>query len=276
MRSQLKELAGYIIVVFIFLLLNLYLAHTASVVTAELHIESHDPSTFEIYWRSSGETFKEKNTVEVKITPEKTNYTFKLPSFSHFTFLRIDPTRDITPFRIEQLTLRHELYHTVQIVPRDSEISFLSVNQIDNLRQSREKGLSFETTGKDPHFELEVTSTLNRSVLVLFFSLHIVGVLLAYLLLNQTLLKGKQTHATLVVTIPGHVAQTVIQQFHKLVKKKHPKSQLISMVMERNGFQYTYDIPSITNSVIVSFLQEIKDISDHIQYRVHYNRSCEV
>lgn len=117
---------------------------------------------------------------------------------------------------------------------------------------------------------------MNRSVLILFCSLHGIGVLLAYLLLNQTLLKGKQTHATLVVTIPGQVSQAVIRQFHKFVKKKHPKSRLTSTVMEREAFKYTYDLPSITNSTIVSFLQELKDISDCVQYRVYYNRSCEV
>jgi len=276
MRSQLKELAGYVIVVFLFLLFNLYLALEASVVTGELHIESQDPSTFEIYYRSGDESFNEKNTIELKTKPEKTHYSFKLPSFSHFTYLRIDPTRDRTPFRIKRLTLRHELYHTVHVVPRDSEISFLNVHQIVNLRQNREKGLSFETSGNDPYFELEVPSALDISFMALICFFNIIGALLAYLLLNQTLLKGKQTHATLIVTIPGYVSQTVIQQFHKLVKKKHPKSQLISTVMERDGFQYSYDIPSISDSMLVSFLEEIKDISDLIHYRVHYNRSCEV
>jgi hypothetical protein len=278
-RSQLFELSGYILLVFLFLLFNFYLASQLSYTTGELVIETDQPGNFQVYWRKDNKPYKEKKSVIFKTHPDQLNYSFEIASFATFDWLRIDPVNSENHIRIGKLSFHHKIFPSINLFPRNKEIKLARITQLQVIEQDDVEGIQLISTGSDPHFEINVLSLLMSVImpyLFLFVFFNFVGAILIYLILNQTLLKGKQSTATVVMAIPDTVTDSSKEQLIEINTKFCPGSRLVSVHRRPGSDKYVFTFPGIANSTLAPFLQEVKKTSQLIQYRVHYNRSGEV
>jgi len=277
--SQLFELSGYIFLVFLFLFFNLYLASRLSYTTGELVIETDQPGKFQVYWRKDNKPYEEKKSVIFKTHPDQLNYSFKIASFATFDWLRIDPVTSANHIQIRRLSLHSKIFPSVNLFPCNKDIKLAGITQLQVIEQDDVEGIQLISTGNDPHFEINILSLLMSVITFHLFSfvfLNFVGAMLIYILLNQTMLKGKQSTATVVMTIPDTVADSSKEQLFEISKKNCPTSRLISVHRQPGSDKYVFNFPSISDSTLVLFLREVKKMSQLIQYRVHYNRSGEV
>jgi len=274
-RSQLFEILGYVVVVFVFILFNLYLAVKISNVHVDLTIESAENGNFQIYWRQKNKPYKEKDSVVVKITPDQNNYSFMIPSFANFNLLRIDPINKKEPVSLKSLILKHKLFNTVPLFPQEKEIVMMNQNQLKIIKQSKENGIYIVPEDIDPFFEIAVSSSLQTYVIYMFLIMTFAGTFLLYILFNQSLLKGKRQSATLLVTFPENEKSSRSQIF-KIVRKHCSAGKLRSIQSYGKSVKFIFDFPKLTEQNLTGIIKEVKELSHLNQCHVQYNRSGEV
>ncbi len=278
-RPQLLELSGYFCLVFFFSLFNLYLTAQLSYTTGELVIDADQPGNFQIYWRKSKKLYEEKKSIIFKTNPDQPDYSFKAPSFAKFDWLRIDPVDDKNRIQLRKLSLHHKIFPSVTLFPLNRDVKLGSVNQLEVIERDDIEGIYLISTGNDPHFEINVSSLLMDVIVRILLSLiflSFVGAILIYFLLNQALLKGRQSTATVVMTVPDIVADFSKERLLEKINKICPGTQLISSHRQPGRDKYVFNFPDIADSTLILLIKDLKKISHLIQYRVHYNRSGEV
>ena len=276
MFSRIFEMSGYLIGMSLFMFFNLYLATQISYTRVDLTLETEQQDHFQIFWRKDHEPYEEKKSILIKTHPARTTYSFKIASLAQFKWLRVDPVRIEQAVRIRKLYLKHNLYRPLSVFPQETQVNLLNTHQLGAVQQNREEGLYIVPEGTDPFFELNIESSMNKTIFYSFIVITFAGTVILYILLNQTLLKGTRRAATVLLIVPKSDKSTSKTDLLQIVRKYCPQKSLKSVHIQPESEKYVFNFPIMRNRSLTAFLKEVKTLSPLIQYRIQYNRSGEV
>ncbi len=139
--------------VFLCLLFSLgYLYFFENRALVELEITTPQKTWFNIYWADEGEGYRRYKRGRVRITPNKTNYSFYITDLRKVSKLRIDPHKFIGEVVINKMVISQNGYQPIQFVNENDfshlkaifhiESSYVGDNGLHHLLLEKRKILS--------------------------------------------------------------------------------------------------------------------------------------
>lgn len=167
-----------------------------------LEIAAAELSTFQVFWRKSGEHFTPDNSHTVQISPAQSEYLIDLPDMVGVDFLRFDPLDKPASLHIMSAKL---------ILPRKAVVDVLpslggkaeNFNEMTLARDKKDGALHILSSGNDPNFEVEIDYLQFWYFNWKYNLAGLAGfVLLFGMLLRQDLIKGSRKKGVLALSLP--------------------------------------------------------------------------
>ncbi len=275
-HASLSEILGYLGVVFLFVLFNLYLATRLSTTTVDLILHTEQPQVFQVYWRSGSKTYMEKNSIRINVVPETKEYSFKMLSLANFNHLRIDPVKSKQPITIEKAVVSHLLYTSVQIIPTDTLADLKNIHQMRLVQGNSPGSVFILPRGEDPHFEVAINPMLNLFALGSLILLAIGGTISFFLVLNQTLIKGGRSTAILELAVPANLNHESVDTMLIGLRQCCPKTRLQSKRTGPTKKQFVFRLHRHESQKALKWLHKMRKKYHQLAFRLYFNRSGEI
>jgi hypothetical protein len=235
-----------------------------------LEIAATELTTFQIFWRKSGEHYTPGNSRAVQIGPSQSEYQIALPELVGVDFLRFDPLDKPASLHIMAARL---------LLPREVVLDVLpslgakagKFNEMTLARDGKNGALHILSSGSDPNFEVEIDSL---QFWYFNWKYNVAGlagfVLLFGLLLRQDLLKGSRKKGVLALSLPQEVLPNLAAVDND--------SGFVGVWREKrnNTIFYWLDIKGGEDRSLADLVERLKQDNPEARIRFQYNRSGNV
>jgi len=113
-------------------------------------------STFAIYWATEKRGYSRKRVIATVVEPGRDTYSFYLTDISKVSRLRIDTHDYAGEVTLKRMVINQEGYEPIVFEDSTSFETLVPLQQIDNIKID-ENGLSVQSIGNDPYFEVFIS-----------------------------------------------------------------------------------------------------------------------
>lgn len=274
-RSLCKHLPVCLGLVLLFFVSKFFIIYNHAPVKATLGLQTSTPGLFQLFWRTSGQSYDGKRSVKIYITAEQTSYTCLLPSLSKMDYLRLDPTTEIGEIVIDSLVLSRSEDLSVVLFSKQKRTPVKNFHQIGSVEYLEHGGVRVTTTGSDGQIEVSLRAQYLYTVLLVLLLVSVIVALVLNLFMNPQLVKGSLQSGRIVLNLPVNVSVTVADSLLAMVISCG-NCRLLSVNRKEGMLVYLFHFSTIESSQLTDLLSKQRSLCSDIRCQVFYNRSGEV
>ena len=172
---------------YLVILTGLFLLYVSFVrATVEIELEVPRPGILQVFWKGHDSGYAEGRSAKVLVRPGGNGYTLRLANMLFLDSLRLDPLNGPGAVAISRVDISQFGFVALQLTPAGGLDELRAGQQVQDV-VLKPDGLHFTSTGKDPHFELQVRSmALMARIIAALAVLALIVQFLLYLLSGMT------------------------------------------------------------------------------------------